>query len=272
MQEWKDVAGYEGVYQVSSFGNVRSRTKSRLYFRKLRPSFLGKGYLGVTLYKNGKRKKRYVHRLVAETFIPNPLNLSDVNHKDRVKTNNTISNLEWKTSQENTLYNKKIKKPSRLEKKRKYILSKPRSTKGEKWKEMFGYEGFYLVSSFGRVFRRPYLDGKNIIKSGYIVSLSKRREGYLGIRLRIRSEMKHKFVHRLVMETFLGINKLKPFVNHKDGVKTNNNLENLEWCTHAENIRHAVALGLISYRSGSENRNAKLSKEKREELKRMASE
>lgn len=86
---WKDIPGYEGFYQASSFGNIRSR------YRVLKPQQCTNGYLFVCLSVRGKVSQHRVHRLVAMTFIDNPNNYPEVNHIDEDKTNNNISNLEW---------------------------------------------------------------------------------------------------------------------------------------------------------------------------------
>ena len=107
---WKDIVGYEGYYQVSDQGRVRSvdriitcadgrirRYKSRiLKFGKNQ-----KGYLLTTLCKDGTQKTFKVHRLVAEAFIPNPDNKPECDHKDKDKTNNCVSNLWWVSTEEN---------------------------------------------------------------------------------------------------------------------------------------------------------------------------
>lgn len=109
---WKDIKGYEGFYQVSNLGNVRSLERIVCYSdgRKIKyPSQKRKfgindGYLFVPLRKNGKAKNKYVHRLVAEAFIDNPYNKKYINHKDYNRANNIYTNLEWVTAKENTAH------------------------------------------------------------------------------------------------------------------------------------------------------------------------
>lgn len=90
MEEWKDVVGYEGLYQVSNLGNIRN-SKGKI----LAIGHTYDGYCYVRLNKNGKRKYPKVSRLVAVAFLPNPSNLPQVNHKDENKDNNCANNLEW---------------------------------------------------------------------------------------------------------------------------------------------------------------------------------
>ena len=104
---WKPVEGYEGLYAVSSNGGAKSVERfdslGRLWKERiLRPTKTTDGYLLVQLYKDGKRKKYLVHRLVAQAFIPNPDNKPCVNHLDENKTNNHYSNLSWTTPKENS--------------------------------------------------------------------------------------------------------------------------------------------------------------------------
>ena len=103
---WKDVVGYEGYYKVSDRGDVFSVIRKDSRGRKcggimLKPRYDKDGYRQVQLCKNGIRKTKLIHRLVAETFIPNPNGLPQINHIDEIKDNNNVENLEWCTSKHN---------------------------------------------------------------------------------------------------------------------------------------------------------------------------
>lgn len=106
---WKNIDGYEEIYQVSNLGRVKRlkkknidvRAKSYIDEHILKNRKNNYGYLEVILHTNGKGHPKKVHRLVAETFIPNPDNKPQVNHKDYNTTNNHVNNLEWVTHSEN---------------------------------------------------------------------------------------------------------------------------------------------------------------------------
>lgn len=116
---WKDIKGYEGLYQVSNLGRVRSLdrevyhmnmgvVRKHIYKGKELRTFLEKdGYVYLFLYKDKRSKKYSIHRLVAENFILNSNNLPIINHKDEDKTNNIASNLEWCDYSYNNTYNSK---------------------------------------------------------------------------------------------------------------------------------------------------------------------
>lgn len=90
METWKDIKGYENLYQVSDLGNVKNIKTGRILKQKI-----DNGYYRIGFSFNGKVKMFRVHRLVAEAFLPNPKNYKIVNHIDRNRKNNNVSNLEW---------------------------------------------------------------------------------------------------------------------------------------------------------------------------------
>lgn len=124
MEVWKDIQGYEGLYQVSNLGRVRSLERITKRFngfkiceykdgnKILKLSKNNKGYLTIGLCKDGKEKKCKVHRLVAQAFIPNLYGLPQINHKDENKENNIVSNLEWCNNKYNSSYGTRGKRIS----------------------------------------------------------------------------------------------------------------------------------------------------------------
>lgn len=167
MEIWKDIKGFEGQYQVSNFGRIRSldryvigKSKSK-YLKKgkiMKLDVNSKGYCNICLHKNAKPVYVGVHRLVAEAFIPNPLNLPCVNHKDENPSNNHVDNLEWCTYKYNSNYGtaiekrveKQINTPKRSKAVIQYTLSGEFVAEYPSLREierMFGYDG----SLIGRV-------------------------------------------------------------------------------------------------------------------------
>lgn len=110
-EQWRPVDGYEN-YEISSLGRVKSLKYG--VEKILKPAKNKDGYLQVSLYRNGKEKRLYVHRLVAEAFLPNPEGFPEINHLDEDKTNNVVGNIEWTSRWDNmhfgTLY-ERISKP-----------------------------------------------------------------------------------------------------------------------------------------------------------------
>lgn len=104
-ENWKDIKGYEGLYQVSDRGRIKSLANNKSKSEKIIKLREDKnGYLQVNLHKGNKSTTKKVHRLVAEAHIPNPCNKPYINHKDYKPSNNNVENLEWCTQKENIDY------------------------------------------------------------------------------------------------------------------------------------------------------------------------
>lgn len=105
----------------------------------------------------------------------------------------------------------------------------------EVWLPVVGFEEYYLISNTGKIFS---------IRSQRELIVKPKRTGYMDIELNINGKVYYKRIHRLVAEAFIPNPENKPYINHKDGNKLNNNVTNLEWCTNSENMIHAFQMGL----------------------------
>lgn len=165
---WKDIEGYEGIYQVSNFGRIKSLSRKRIDRNQILPEKIllqrikENGYCVVSLSKNGKEKKMLVHRLVAQAFISNQNNYKEVNHKDENKLNNNVNNLEYCTRKYNCNYGIRNKKHYR--KVKQYDLN------GNFIKE------WESITNIKKYFNKPYncgdisacINGKQKTAFGYI--------------------------------------------------------------------------------------------------------
>ena len=139
---WKDIKGYEGRYQISNFGRVKSLIYSKEKIMNIynfrRDGEKGKGYWRVRLIKNSSYKYFFVHRLVAEAFISNPNNYATVNHINGIKTDNRIDNLEWCSLKENIqkAWETGLYKVDEIRRLNGYKTGK--SNKGKKYKKRHG--------------------------------------------------------------------------------------------------------------------------------------
>jgi hypothetical protein len=294
LEQWKQIKDFEN-YEVSTFGRIRNSKTNK--FMKLNNKG---GYMNISLSNNIERKSFKVHRLVLIAFVPNPENKTDVNHKDKDKHNNNISNLEWNTRSENNIHGKlnvvittnKNKSVYKMDKKSDEILDKydsiqlaadwvvenqlatsshtarnsignvitglSKSSYGFKWKLENTNETLedeiwkkvvvdkqenindnkdsedkeYFVSSLGR-FKNS---SRIIMGNNYKVN----ENGYI----RVFIYNKTYALHRLIALTFIPNPNNKLQVNHKDGVKLNNSVSNLEWVTNQENQIHKFKIGL----------------------------
>lgn len=208
-------------YMISQEGKIYSnKTK-----RELTGTIYNSGYRFVRLTTEDGKKGYAIHRLVAQSFIPNPKNLPIVNHKDGNKLNNCVNNLEWVTQSENRKHAVKTH------------LSNLAYGKRDKrniiednvlWKRYLDTN--YLVSKEGRVYNT---------KTKILLKATPRQSGYVVYTLRINNKSVTKQGHILVMQTWNPTKRNDVIVNHIDGNPSNNALENLEWITKKENALHS---------------------------------
>jgi hypothetical protein len=119
----------------------------------------------------------------------------------------------------------------------------------EEWRDIKGYEGLYQISNLGRVKSLICWCGNKNIKAyrqrEKILKTKPKKNGYLVVTLRYQNVIKYKSIHRLVAKAFLPNPNNYPVVNHIDGNKTNNNINNLEWCSYSHNTKEAIRIGLM---------------------------
>lgn len=208
-------------YDINELGEIYSHKTNKI----LTGTIYNTGYKMVRLTIEGKKKGYAIHRLVAQTFIPNPDNLPVVNHKDGNKLNNHMNNLEWVSQSKNRQHAIQTK------------VSKLATGKREKIKDINENDWIrykdttYLVSIDGEVYNE---------KTKILLKQTSNNSGYIRYTLRINGKNISKLAHILVMETW-GKQKLasNQVINHKDGNKINNNLKNLEVCSKSENALHS---------------------------------
>jgi len=129
----------------------------------------------------------------------------------------------------------------------------------EIWKPILNYENFYLASSAGRIRSlerniKHYRGGKSLYKGKIFERSSASKHGYIYVPLHKDGINKQFSVHRLIAQTFIPNPDNKPYINHKNGIKTDNRIENLEWCTASENNKHAFKIGLKNQVGSNHNR------------------
>jgi hypothetical protein len=294
LEIWKPITGYPN-YEVSNLGKVKNIKTNKFLKHYLSAS----GYFKCTLVDNNNKNKTFlIHRLVAITFILNLENKPTVNHIDRNRLNNNLSNLEWATYKEQNIHKGKPKNiqcntinVERICKNTNKILQKYNSLKDAAYWVINNNLSFVKNNNYKSImskisavsnnkincntsfgFKWRYTNNINNINNNFndeiwkkipdeiieknnilISNKGKIRYNYIvkhiftiinGYNV-ISINSKHYYIHRLVALTFLDNQDNKKIVNHIDGNKLNNNIENLEWVTSLENNLHAINTGLI---------------------------
>lgn len=223
---WNDIPGFD-AYEASSFGNIRNKKRNAImakYQTKL-------GYERITLRQDKKYVSVDVHRLVAMAFLQNPENKKTVNHKNRIKNDNTLNNLEWSTFSEQSLHLQTSPQPECMEQYKstgvQYI-----SHDDEQWVPL-QENANYQISNYGFI--------KNM-NTNYVKMNSADGRGYCYVSI----DNKPRLCHRLVAKHFLSTFTDDCIVNHKDGNKSNNHSSNLECTTQSRNILHAYENKMIN--------------------------
>ena len=177
---WKDIEGFEGLYQVSNLGRVKCvehKCPGRHGLRTVKEHLMtqvkgSKGYLYVSLSNMDRGRTFTVHRLVAKAFIPNPDNLPCVNHKDEDKFNNNVSNLEWCTAKQNINYSRKA---GRI---RNWTAGKfGKENKQSRLLLMYDLQGNYIRSFYGAREAAEFLGMKTYVNI-YMFLAGKRKNAY----------------------------------------------------------------------------------------------
>lgn len=270
IEEWKVIEKATN-YEISNYGQVKSKITKKI----LKPTAVN-GYLSVGLRINNKTVTSFIHRLVAESFVLCADETYVVNHKDGIKTNNHVENLEWVSQSENGkhAYRINIHKPTRL-KVSQYTLDEVFVKEYESILDAEWETGIYngRISSVCRGVKKtaggyiwkytnyiptthPVPDGKTmtgypnyiITKDGRVynsqrklfLTPSKNEGGYMALGLSDGKKRANFIVHRLVASLFLENPNNYPDVNHKDCDKSNNNIENLEWISRSDNMKHMI--------------------------------
>lgn len=203
-------------YLISDMGKIKNINTNKILQGTIR-----NGYQMVKLTVNKIKKDYLVHRLVALTFLNNPLNLPQVNHKDKNKLNNSVDNLEWVSVQDNMIHRSKNLCTQRKEIKQENIIL------DEHWRQYKNSN--YWISDEGKCYNSQTKHLLSPIKSG----------NYYKYCFSINGEKSSALIHKLVYSLFRDDYDEQKQINHIDGNKQNNVLDNLELITSQQNILHS---------------------------------
>jgi len=233
---WKSIPGFN-KYKVSSLGRIMAVKTG-----KLMTPYIKNGYSTCNIIDdNGIDKNVFFHRMVGITFIPNLDAKPTINHLNKIRNDNRVENLAWASFKEQNDHKFSVNPP---EKKRTIIaITNISDLENEIWKDIEGHP-LYKVSNRGRVKYTIKTAGTSIIQK--ITEGCLTPHGYKTCSIKIGNGEKRFLIHRLVANAFLENPLQKPLVNHKNGIKHDNHLENLEFSTNSENVRHAHDTGLCS--------------------------
>lgn len=219
--------GKESNYTITEEGRVFNLTTNK----ELKGSITESGYRYFRLSDNGSKYRFYAHRLVAEYFLPNNDNTKIVNHINGDKLDNRVSNLEWISHSENNIHANAIGLRKSNKNKKIYFNEDKDSLPGEVWKTIPNYPK-YLVSSKGRI--RSLQNNHDLLLKPVITN------GYYKVRLSNNGKIDDKLIAYLVYFTFITDTLKENYVvDHIDGNKLNNDLENLRYISRSENTRAA---------------------------------
>ena len=254
-EAWKPVVGWEGLYEVSSHGRLRSLdrvvagrggSKNIRRGKIMKPKRHRSGYESYGLSREGKPTFRSIHVLVLEAFVePRPAGCLGC-HNDGDPANNRLENLRWDTPQNNSLdaVNHGTQRSQKGPRKFEYEYE---NIEGEEWRPVLGYEGLYEVSSHGRV---KIVDrvvngngGSRFLRRGHLKRLATNAYGYRTVHLAKDGHKKSPAVHAVVLEAFIGPRPDGMVGCHNDGDPSNNRLDNLRWDTPENNARDTVLHG-----------------------------
>jgi hypothetical protein len=229
---WMDIKKFDGQYQVSNLGRIKSIKSNIIMKQNLKRT----GYLNIKLCKNNKEYHLSVHRIVADNFIDNPDNKPQVNHINKIKSDNRLINLEWVTMNENMIHSSLTQKKGIKLNNKDYIIDQ---LDNEVWKRIKGHD-MYEISNMGRV--------KSFkLKYPYLMKIKVKEYSSITI------DNTTYNIHRLVAINFINnLDLNKNIVNHINGDKNDNRLINLEWVTPSQNTKKYIDSDRNKTKSGSD--------------------